>query len=119
MAGNPLTGEVEFKVGDKSYPLRLGPKSALLIQKECNGDSLTKVIQSRFGDPNNVDFEDVVTVMWAAMQRKDHNPTRDEVIDIIDAKSVRECVDIISALFVATFGSAEGDGNPPKASPAT
>lgn len=118
MAANSLRGEVDFAAGDKSYVLRLGPASALLIQKAFSGTSLTKVVQERFGDPNNIDFEDVVTVMWAAMQRKGEGPSRDDVVTILDEVSIRECVEKISALFVATFGASEAAPaqNPPAAS---
>lgn len=112
---NPLRGEVAFKAGDHVRILRLGPASALLIQQAFEGKSLTKIVQERFGDPANVDFGDVVTVIWAAMQRGGKGPTREEVVAILDEATIRECIEAVSALFVATFGAGE-DANPPTAS---
>lgn len=116
---NSLRGEVELKAGETTHILRLGPAAALLIQRAFDGASLTKIVQSRFGDPANIDFEDVVTVIWAAMQRKGQGPSREDVVAILDEASIRDCVETISALFVATFGGGEDTGNPRKASRGT
>lgn len=117
MNANAMRGEVEFKAGDATHILRIGPASALLIQKKFEGKSLTKVVQERFGDPQNVDFEDVVTVIWAAMQRKGTGPTRDDVIDILDETTIMQCVQAVGELFKVTFGAGDGEAeNPPAAS---
>lgn len=117
MTANPLRGEVELKAGDKSHLLRLGVTSMMLLEKEFGGLSLPQIMQKHFSKPNDLLVSDMHRLLWAAMQRKESAPSKDEVEVIMDEAGLQACGAVVGELLAATFAKPEeGDENPPKAS---
>ena len=118
MAANPLRGEAELQAGDAAHILRLGVHSMVLLEREF-GQSLPKIMAERFSDPANLLVGDMLTLLWASMQKSSGGPSKDDVADIMDEAGLPACGAAIGELLAATFPADDekaAEGNPQKAS---
>lgn len=111
---NPHKGEVEFKVGEKSYTLRLSA-DAICNVEEATGKGVL-VLLEQLNKKETVTMGLVRLFLWAGL--KEHHPeidikTAGELI--VDAGGIFAVLEIFMLAFARAFpdGEAGESGNPP------
>lgn len=110
--GNPITGEVDFPVGGKTYRLRLSINEIIQVE-DLLGLGIVQ-IANMFNDVRNLRASSVRAVLWAAL--REHHPEVDLLGagDIMGEARLQPTIDYVGRALQAAFPKAEGETeNPP------
>jgi hypothetical protein len=108
--GNPITGEVDFPVGDQTYRLRLSINQLIEVE-DITGLGIVQ-IANLFADPDTIKARDVRAVLWGAL--REHHPEIDLVGagEIMTRARLQSTIDHVGKALQAAFPQAE-DRKPP------
>ncbi len=108
--GNPITGEVDFPVGEDTYRLRLSINELIEVE-DITGLGIVQ-IANLFADPKTIKARDVRAVLWGAL--REHHPD----IDLLGAGEImararmQSTIDHVGRALQAAFPPAEGKEPP-------
>lgn len=113
--GNPITGDVDFPVGDKTYRLRLSINEIIQVE-DLLGVGIVQ-IANMFNDAENLRAGSVRAVLWGAL--REHHPEVDLLGagDIMSQARLQPTIDYVGRALQAAFPKAEADEeteNPPQ-----
>ncbi len=108
---NPRRGEVEARLGGRSYTLCL-TLGALADMEAAFGAEDLQALGRRFGE-GRVSAKDIVRILGAGLRGGGTALSDDEVAALPMPDGLEPVVDAAARLLIATFGSgAEGDASP-------
>lgn len=108
---NPLTGEVDFPVGDKVYRLRLSINELIEVE-DLLGIGIVQ-IANMFADEEQLKAGNVRAVLWGAL--REHHPD----VDLLGAGRImtearlQPTIDFVGRALQASFPKAEGGAKNP------
>lgn len=113
--GNPITGEVDFPVGEKTYRLRLSINEIIQVE-DLLGIGIVQ-IANMFNDAENLRAGSVRAVLWGAL--REHHPEVNLLGagDIMGEARLQPTIDYVGRALQAAFPKPEADeetGNPPQ-----
>lgn len=101
---NPLRGEVDVQVGDKSYVLRFSI-NAMVAAESVMGLGISDIIAELQASPK---LGTLRTVMWAGLREYQPKITLDAVGDIIGELGLQKAGEIIGDALAKAFPAGDG-----------
>jgi hypothetical protein len=109
---NPLRGEVDLQVGEKTYTLRLSINA--IAEVETLLDKGINEILSTL-DPQNARIGTLRAILWASLQEHHPEITLLDAGDLIGDVGAENAGPIIGDAIKAAFPAPDGKPRPPKA----
>lgn len=108
--GNPIKGEVDFPVGDKTYRLRLSINQIIQVE-DILGIGIIK-IAGMFNDVESLTAGSVRAVLWGAL--REHHPEVDIMGagDIMAEARLQPTIEHVGQALQAAFPTVEGKETP-------
>lgn len=112
---NPYRGEVEWKVGGKTYTVCFDTNAVCNIEAEL-GKSIIE-ISNELMDPERRRVSTMRAVFLGAMRRNHKDLTLEEVGDLMSAHGLAKSVEVLSKAIEAGFQQPEAGQEPSKNPP--
>lgn len=112
---NPHRGEIDLKVGDRAYLLRLGANE--VVEAESVLGMVVSEIFEALQKPETVSMGIVRGLLFAALHENQPDMTLRDAGDLIGEIGMSEAVSKVGDAIQAGFPRADGKPRPRKASP--
>lgn len=108
---NPHRGEVDLKVGQQTYVLRLGINA--IAEIETLLDLGINEIAASLNDPSKIRIGTLRAIVWGALREHHKDLSLFDVGDIIDEIGATDVMGSVQKAFQLAFPDAEGGDDPP------